>query len=291
MANKDSLGDRMKENYENRFKFKLLRRTPVIVRIDGKAFHSFTRGFNKPFDKVLSNAMDKTMQQLCENIQGCVFGYTQSDEITLILNDYKKLESSAWFDNEVQKICSVAASMATMYFNQAFAKEVEAFGNLINDLKKGNPLDKVIDKHKKMCEYYSVSGSKDAEKLYNTYTNKLYTAMFDARCFNIPESEVTNCTIWRQQDCSRNSIEMVGRTYFSDKELFKKNCSNIQDMLMEKYNVNWNDFPVRYKRGCACYKRSVGDGNICRNEWYVDYDMPIITQNREYVEKWIINQN
>ena len=291
MANKDSLGDRMKENYENRFKFKLLRRTPVIIRIDGRAFHSFTRGFNKPFDRVLSNAMDKTMFNLCESIQGCVFGYTQSDEITLILVDYKKLESSAWFDNEVQKICSIAASMATMYFNQAFAKEVEAFGNLINGLKKGNPLDKVIDKHKKMCEYYSVSGSKDAEKLYNTYTNKLYMAMFDARCFNIPESEVANCIIWRQQDASRNSVEMVGRSYFSDKELFKKNCSNIQDMLMEKHNVNWNDFPVRYKRGCACYKMKMSEDEAGRGKWAVDYEMPIITQDREYVEKWIRLEN
>jgi tRNA(His) 5'-end guanylyltransferase len=279
MANKDSLGDRMKENYEGRFKFKLMRRTPVIIRIDGKAFHTFTRGFNKPFDKVLSNAMDRTMYQLCENIQGCVFGYTQSDEITLILNDYKTFETSAWFDYEIQKICSIAASMATAYFNRNFFNEVDNFYEFINDENFNE---------KKLKEYYFVDNYDVALKLYDKYSKAIEKmAMFDARCFNIPESEVTNCTIWRQQDCTRNSVEMVGRTYFSDKELFKKNCSNIQDMLMNKYNINWNDFPVRYKRGCACYKMNVTENETSRSKWVVDYEMPIITQDREYVEKWI----
>jgi len=101
-----------------------MRRTPVAIRIDGKAFHTFTRGFNKPFDDVLISAMQDTMKYLCENIQGCVLGYTQSDEITLILVDYKRLNSSAWFDYKVQKMCSIAASMATMAFNKAFNEGV-----------------------------------------------------------------------------------------------------------------------------------------------------------------------
>ena len=113
---------RMKTFYEQIPKTKLMRRCPVAIRIDGKAFHTFTRGFQKPFDEVLIKSMQETMKYLCENIQGCVLGYTQSDEITLILVDYKKLTSSAWFDYEVQKICSIAASMATMAFNESFSK-------------------------------------------------------------------------------------------------------------------------------------------------------------------------
>ena len=277
MANKDSLGDRMKENYEARFKYRLLRRTPVIVRIDGKAFHTFTRGFNKPFDKVLSNAMDRTMKQLCESIQGCVFGYTQSDEITLVLNDYRTLDTSAWFDYEVQKLCSVTASMATAYFNKNFLAEVDSF---YESMEEDEPSD--------FLEKYRIADPRKTMGFYEAYSRAAdRTAMFDARCFNIPESEVANCVIWRQQDASRNSVEMVGRTYFSDKELFKKNCSNIQDMLMEKHNVNWNDFPARYKRGCACYKTDVSENEDGRGKWAVDYDMPIITKDREYVEKWV----
>lgn len=73
---RDDLGQRMKTYYEEIPKSKLMRRTPVAIRIDGKAFHTFTRGFEKPFDEVLGKAMRETMKYLCENIQGCVLGYT-----------------------------------------------------------------------------------------------------------------------------------------------------------------------------------------------------------------------
>lgn len=124
--NKDTLGDRMK-GYENVTRNHLIRRMPVIIRIDGKAFHTLTRGFNKPFDDVLVATMQDTMKYLCENVEGCVLGYTQSDEISLVLCDYKKLETSAWFDNNIQKICSVSASLATAAFNKFFPLNVEKY--------------------------------------------------------------------------------------------------------------------------------------------------------------------
>ena len=123
----DDFGKRMKENYENVSKTRLVRRMPVAIRIDGKAFHTFTRGFKKPFDWILIESMQETTKYLCENIQGCVFGYTQSDEITLILIDYDKLETCAWFDYEVQKLCSIAASMATMKFNKVFDEKTNEY--------------------------------------------------------------------------------------------------------------------------------------------------------------------
>lgn len=125
MYKRDDLGTRMKTFYEEIPKTKLMRRVPVAIRIDGRSFHTFTRKFQKPFDEVLIKSMQDTMKYLCENIQGCVMGYTQSDEITLILVDYKKLTSDAWFDYEVQKMCSVSASIATMAFNQCFKANVD----------------------------------------------------------------------------------------------------------------------------------------------------------------------
>lgn len=89
----------------------LIPRTPVIIQIDGRAFHTFTRGFKKPFDQVLMAAMRYTAEYLCRNIQGCVLAYTQSDEINLLLIDYEKLETSPWFDNRVQKLASIAAPL------------------------------------------------------------------------------------------------------------------------------------------------------------------------------------
>lgn len=272
---KDSLGDRMK-NYEGVPKTRLTRRTPVIIRIDGKAFHTFTRGFNKPFDKVLSNAMVRTMEHLCRNIQGCVFGYTQSDEITLVLVDYRTLNTCAWFDYEVQKMCSISASMATAAFKDFFLDEVKILNG-----------DLWVDKNGTLGKYGMDTVT--MPKVLAKYEERIgMHAMFDSRCFNIPKEEVANCLVWRQQDATRNSIEMVGRAHFSDKELFKKNCSDIQDMLMEHFGINWNDTETRFKRGVCCYKRPVEGKENGRNEWFVDFEIPIFTQDRDYIEKHII---
>ena len=210
----DDLGLRMKTFYEQIPKTKLMRRTPVAIRIDGKAFHTFTRGFQKPFDEVLIKTMQETMKYLCENIQGCVLGYTQSDEITLILIDYKKLTSTAWFDYEVQKMCSIAASTATMYFNKKFVENyLDYLSTLYPDLT--NESDK--------ANYRNIVSA------YERADNK--GAMFDARCFNIPKEEVCNLIYWRQLDAARNSIQMVGQANFSHKELQNKSCNNIQDII------------------------------------------------------------
>lgn len=277
MSVHDDLGIRMKTFYEQIPKTKLMRRTPVAIRIDGKAFHTFTRGFKKPFDEVLMKSMQQTMKYLCENIQGCVLGYTQSDEITLILIDYKKLNSSAWFDYEVQKMSSIAASMATMAFNRFFANEVENY----------------IWKSK--CSYMPQSVEiQDRERMYvetlKSAVNK--GAMFDARVFNIPKEEVTNIIYWRQLDATRNSIQMVGQANFSHKELHNKSCNEIQDMLMVQKGINWNDFPVSQKRGSCCIKETYYlDPLACtgeRTHWVIDNNIPIFKEEgREYIDKLI----
>ena len=272
MNKKDSLGDRMKNNYENRAKTYLTRRTPVIIRLDGKAFHSFTKGFKRPYDEIFHSAMNQTLQYLCENIQGCKFGYTQSDEITLVLTDYDTLTTDGWFDYSVQKMCSVSASMATMAFNQYFAIEAHKYEN---------------DVH----EAWNVSD--DDYKYCDTLRKKMHSAMFDSRCFNIPEEEVTNCIIWRQQDATRNAIQMLGQCNFSHKELDGKSCDDIQDMLMTQKGINFNDMPTEFKRGVCCIKnRMVCEpwGNrmltskVEDGKWFIDKEPPIFTQDREYVE-------
>lgn len=268
---RDDLGNRMKTFYEEIPKTKLMRRTPVIIRIDGKAFHTFTRGFKRPFDDVLIKTMQDTAKYLCENIQGCQLAYTQSDEISLLLIDYQRFETSAWFDYEVQKMCSISASMATMVFNRIFSETV-------SDLKV------------------------DDTKTMDTYFEAAYLgAMFDARVFNIPREEVTNYFYWRQLDASRNSIQMVGQANFSHKELQHKSCNDIQDMLMTQKGINWNDFPTYQKRGsCVVRNRIVFESNgvteKCmlhdpkqgENNWILDKDIPIFKgDGREYIERLV----
>lgn len=269
----DNLGMRMKNNYESIPKTRLMRRTPVAIRIDGKAFHTFTKGFEKPFDMILIESMQQTMKYLCENIQGCVFGYCQSDEITLILVDYQTLTTDAWFDYEVQKICSISASMATMAFNKFFEANVK---NYIQSIMP-NILTPLAEAYMKAVEK---------------------GAMFDARCFNIPKEEVTNLIYWRQLDATRNSIQMVGQANFSHKELQNKSCNMIQDMLHEQKGINWNDFPTVCKRGTACIKKYEEEGHwvVCgelagfvvdkvNSKWILDTEMPILKgEDRKYVD-------
>jgi tRNA(His) guanylyltransferase len=121
-TNTPSIGDRMK-GYENVTRHHLIRRMPVILRLDGKAWHTFTRGLDKPYDIDLSIAMGQVSEQLIQEFQGAVIAYTQSDEISIFLRDYDKLVSESWFDNNIQKIVSVASSIATGLFNQYFTKK------------------------------------------------------------------------------------------------------------------------------------------------------------------------
>ena len=220
---RDALGDRMKEFYENRSKTKLTRRMPVIIRLDGKAFHTFTRGFKKPFDEIMIKTMQQTMQYLCENIQGCVLGYTQSDEITLVLIDYKKLTSDAWFDYDVQKIVSISAAMATLAFNKYYAENIAEMTESNEEFKK--------------------------------YATKLYKALFDSRAFNIPREEVANCLIWRQLDAERNSVNSVAQSLFNHKELQGLNLKDTMTKIEQEKGIIWGDLSGTQKRGSCCIKK------------------------------------
>lgn len=116
MSKNCSIMQRMKENYEVRSRHYLTRRMPVILRIDGKTFHTYTRGLDKPFDEGLMEDMVETTKHLCREIQGAKCGYTQSDEISILITDYDNLKTDAWFDYNVQKMCSVGASMTASFF-------------------------------------------------------------------------------------------------------------------------------------------------------------------------------
>lgn len=273
MLVRDELGKRMKENYEQIAQTKLMRRTPVAIRIDGKAFHTFTRGFRKPFDEILATTMQDTMRYLCENIQGCVLGYTQSDEITLILQDYATLETDAWFGYKVQKICSVAASMATYYFNHRFMIKVEDYIDSVMSLQ-----DSDIEEEKEYMDALRISRNKGA--------------FFDARCFNIPKEEVTNLIYWRQLDAMRNAIQSIGQSVFSQKELNNKSCKMIVDMLEEK-NIFIEDFNDEYIYGSCCVKTrsnvGIDDGtSLFRYIWTIDKNIPIFKEeDRKYIERLI----
>lgn len=248
------LDERMKK-YEYVTRHYLMCRTPVIVRIDGKAFHTFTKGMKKPFDHIFMESIQDTMKYLCENVQGCVLGYCQSDEISLLLIDYDTLETSAWFDNNLSKIISITSSLASVYFNQQF------YINLV---------DYRVKNYK--------SKNRDVEYENRLLANISSLPVFDSRAFNLSKEEVNNYFVWRQQDAIKNAIQMIGRAYFTHKELENKNGQDIVDML-DNIKVNYHSYTTSEKRGTCCIKTDKG--------WELDAEIPIFKDNKDYIEKLV----
>ncbi|MBR1555876.1 MAG: tRNA(His) guanylyltransferase Thg1 family protein [Oscillospiraceae bacterium] len=258
MPNKETLAERMKR-YESVSSGYLTRRLPVILRLDGKAFHSFTKGFDRPFDSLLMMTMQTTMKMLCESIQGCVLGYTQSDEITLILCDYQTLDTQPWFGYRIQKMTSVSAAAATLYFNTIFSplamEYIEAHCQDDSQQKRIQALKRALHKE----------------------------ALFDSRVFSIPKEEVNNCLVWRQQDAIRNSIEATAQANFSPKQIHGLNCTRLKEKLLTEKNIDWNAMPIEQQRGSCCIRKLEQHDGYVRNGWIIDSEIPVFSKNPEYV--------
>lgn len=251
MAKIKTFSDRMKD-YEAVSDTRLTKRTPVIARIDGRAFHTYTRGIEKPFDEIMSEAMNYACRKLVEEVQGCKIAYTQSDEISLLITDWDKINTDSYFDYRIQKMSSILAATATMYFNKYIVERVL---------------------------YWNKGTSENAKYLSKMWAKKAGNAMFDARVYNVPKEEVCNYFIWRQEDASRNSIQSLGRSKFSHKEMMNKNNSDVQDMLFNEYDINWNFIPTKWKRGFAVYRAN--------EEIKSDFEIPIFKQDRDFINKFL----
>lgn len=245
-----NLSDRMKE-YEQVYDAPIVRRIPVIVRIDGKGFSKYTKIIKakKPFDEALSQAMVLTTMRVADNIEGCVFAYTQSDEASFIILNDQSQESVPWFGNRVQKIASITASMATAHFN--------------NGLGGGVPV-----------------------------------AYFDARVFAVPTIvEAANYLVWRQQDATRNSIQLS--TYYevanklgkktTYKQIHGLNTKQQQELLFKETGINWNDYPTKFKRGVGIYKetfeKDIDGKKVLRSSWKIDEEIPVFSSDKEFLRK------
>lgn len=253
MINKTVVIDRMKR-YSSSSKQNLMRGVPVILHINGKSFHSYAKNFQKPFDEVLLESMRKSILYLCKHIQGCVFGYTQSDKISLLLIDYQTHHSDAWYDYDVQKICSDAAAMSTMIFNKIFREQV------------------------------ALLSKEDAHETERLYSQKIGLAKFMVHAYNVPKNDVCNYFIWKQNDCRNNSVMQVGKWYLDANELNGCSIERIQEKLLDKHQIDWNDYPIHLQRGSCCIKtRNVNE----HGKWIIDMNPPIFAQDRDYIERFV----
>ena len=232
---RSSLGDRMK-GYELASKTCLPRRLPIIVRLDGAHFHTYTRGLDKPFDDKLIVAMNQTAIELCSQIQGAQLAFTQSDEVSILIHNYKHLNSGSWHDNAVQKMVSVAAGIASSTMTK---ESSEVFG-------------------------------------------QIKPAVFDARIFVVPEAEVCNYFVWRQKDQQRNSIQMVARSIYSDKQCYKKNKEDLKLMIINA-GQDWGLLHNHYKYGRCIVKTKYERNDQIRTKWKVQATTPIFQDNPSYI--------
>jgi tRNA(His) 5'-end guanylyltransferase len=254
----DSLGDRMK-GYEVAARQVLPRRMPVILRIDGKAFHTYASDCEKPFDKNLSDVMLSTTKELCRQIQGTQLGYTQSDEISILIHGYKKFDSQPWFDNQLMKMVSVAAGIASSHFT---------------------------------AESWRIWHHEDIERF-----DAISPAVFDCRAFVIPESDVCNYFLWRQQDAMRNSVQMLARSLYNHKQCDSKNVIELKEMCAAK-GMPWDKMLPRYQKGMCYYREPKtpycsGGGcyDMCQHDpnadqrgtWRQDENIPLFNVNRDYI--------
>lgn len=232
----DAIGDRFKR-YEGCFDYCLPRRLPLVIRVDGRAFHGLKLA--KPFDSFFHARMGIAAMALCKNVQGAVLAYFQSDEISIIARDDMRNTTQPWMDKRLNKLLSLSAAIATAAFND---------------------------------------GSDYGPR------------QFDSRAFVLPDlDEVINYLIWRQQDATRNSISMAAHAMFSHKSLHGVNSNGMLDKLREAGSP-WENIPTHFKRGTIlrpvmAAKLVAHTGLTCeRREWQFDYEIPIFTQDRGYIE-------
>ena len=194
---KSELGGRMK-GYAAISDLKLTPRSCVIIRVDGKNFHNYTKYCNKPFDNGIIDAMITATVETAQQMQGFKLGYIQSDEASFLLTDFDKLTTQGWFNYEINKMVSISASYFTMLFNKS--------------------------------------------TLYGK------VAVFDSRAFVVPKEDVPNYFVWRQQDWTRNSLQMLASSVFTHKELDGKGATDMIEMLKEK-GLSWSRLGEIYKNG------------------------------------------
>lgn len=263
-----TLGDRMKQ-YENVTRNYLMTKQPVIVRLDGRAFHSYCKQkwVEGPFDEKIIKAFQASTLKLCDSVQNVEFAYHQSDEVTFFLKDYKSVQQDQHFNGNIQKISSTIASEFTYWFNKYINLEL-------------------------------------------TKTNSK-PAFFDCRVYNVPIHEVSNNFIWRQRDAIKNSITSYALNFFSHKQLLNKNSDEKIQMLKEN-NTPWSDIPLYHQRGTGFYKKSIEipvkdlDSNVLnhliqknvivpesveRTKWVADTSLPIFSEEKEFIEKYVIEEN
>ena len=243
------LSERMRQ-YEDNFDYTLTARLPILMRLDGRGFSRFTKfdHCHKPFDDRLSDAIVASMLAAAGLIEDCVFGFTQSDEITLVLRNDHSLDSMPWFSNRLQKMCSIAASCVTANFNLKYGENRIDYVPALFD-----------------CRIFAVPNLEEA-------ANNLIYRQRDC----VKNSISTACYHELSQKLGKKK---------ATKLLQDRNSKQRQELLFQETGINWSTYPAKYKNGVACYKEVVEVNGAQRSKWKTDDDLPMFAENYEWLLK------
>ena len=247
------IGDRHK-TYEFAYDHTIIRRVPIIIRVDGRSFSKVTRRIRRPYCEKMMNLMSLTMLETIKLMDGAVFGYQQSDEITFVLKNDQELDTEPWFGNRIQKIVGVTASTVTYFFNEI------------------------------------LSEMEDPPELIGQTT-------FDARVFAVPDySEAVNNLVFRQQDCSRNSLTAAAYAEFGQKFgkktayrlLHEKGSAQRRELLLDECGIDFDTYyPLSFRHGIGAYRAphlvETEEGQVTRQKWILDFELPNFTDDRDFV--------
>lgn len=245
---KDLMGNRFKA-YEAASSMHLIPGTPKVIRLDGKAFHTFTRGCQQPYDWSIMEAMTEGAIAVMKEIGGSArLAYIQSDECSIVINDKPKIESSPWFDNNLVKMATVASSIMSVNFSQSFYQM-------------------------KVMDSYNVSGGTDLS------IPVFKPAYFDARIFQVPNVwEMNNAILWRQFDAIKNSKSQYARHYFSQKQVHEKNGDQKVQMMKDQHGFDWHTAPTWTKHGVVVRRGTMG-------KFEIDMNIPEFKVDKDYLAK------
>jgi tRNA(His) guanylyltransferase len=244
-----TLKDRIND-YINISDFKLLNRVPIIININGRNFSRFTSLLEKPYCNKFAEAMLSITIKLCMEVEGALFAFHHNDEITIVTRNDQSIDTEPWYDNKVQKIASVTSSIATLYFSKYLSS---------NNL------------------------------------NVLGDALFTSTVFTVPNvAEAINTLICKQQQNFHTSMQFACfyellKKY--DKHLIKKMLTGLtidekSELLLQKCNINFNEYPDVFRLGAACYKvPKIITDNIIKTQWVINTQLPIFTKEHVFLNK------
>lgn len=235
-------------SYKEMCDYKLLGRVPLVISINGRAFSKVTSLLDKPYCSKFGECILSTMLKICTEIDGAVFAYQHNDEIVVIVRNDQNNDTVPWCDNKIQKITSSVSSIATFHFN-----------------KCANAID----------------------------LNLLGEPIFISQIFAVPNvMEAINTMVHKQQQNFHTSIQSACLYEFLkkyDKATILNMLSGLSvdekiDLLNQECNIDFNQYPIIFRRGAACYKvpKVMSDGTM-KNKWAVNHDLPVFAKDLSFL--------